>query len=212
MVPTILQNTAFFTKAAQMGLTAPTRTQLVVEGVANANDLSDWEDNNWEQFSSSCRRPRQILDVNNNLINQYQFILPVRSLERSKEASNVARYYNDIGQALTPANMRYQVISNSQVQRKAIEARLKEPTPDIPRLTKGYTVPQWADSFCMFLSKCSSAQGCATMANVSRTVEAVAISNHLLHANQPHYDEHGSVAKEYEHRLSHANASYGNYN
>ena len=121
----------------------------------------------------------------------------MRSLKRLKEASNIARYYNDIIQALTPTNMRYQVISNFQVQHKAIEARLKEPTPDVPRLTKGSKVPQWADNFRVFLSKCSCAQGCATMAYVSRTVEAVAISAPLLHVNQPHYGDHGSVAKEY---------------
>ena len=59
----ILQNTEFFTKAAQMGLTDLTRAQLVVEGVTNADDLSDWEDDDRDQFSSSCRRPGQILDA-----------------------------------------------------------------------------------------------------------------------------------------------------
>ena len=105
MVPTILQNTEFFTKAAQMGLTAPTRAQLVVEGVANADDLSDCEDDDWDQFSSSCRRPGQILEANNNLINQAPFILPVRSLKRLKETSNIACNYKNSGRSLTPANM-----------------------------------------------------------------------------------------------------------
>ena len=50
------------------------------------------------------------------------------------------------------------------------------------------------------------------MAYVSRTVEAVASSAPLLHVNQPHFDEHGSVAKEYKHRLSHPDARYGNDN
>ena len=171
MVLTILQNTAFFTEAAQMGLTALTRAQLVVEGVANVDDLSDWEDDDWDQFSSCCKRPGQVFDRNNNLINQDPFILPVMSLKRLIEASNIACYYNNIGQDLTPAKMRYEVISNFQVQRKAIGARLKEPTPNVPRLTKGSTVPHWAESFCVILSKCSSAQGCATMAYVSRTVK-----------------------------------------
>ena len=212
MVLTLLQNTEFFAEAAQMGINVLTRAQLDVEGVANADDLSDWDDDDWDQFSSSCKCPGQILDINNNFINQAPFILTVGNLKHLKEASNISRYYNYIGQGLTTANMRYQVISNFQVQRKAIEARLKEHTPDVPRLTKVYTVPQWADSFCVFLSKCPSAQGCATMAYVSRTVEAVANPAPLLHVNQPHSDEHSSVAKEYEHRLSHADAYYGNDN
>ena len=106
MVLTILQNTAFFTKAAQMGLTALTRAKLVVKGVTNANDLGDREDDNWDQFSSSCRCPGQIIDANNNLINKAPFILPVGSLKRLKEASNISRYYNHIGRSPTPANMR----------------------------------------------------------------------------------------------------------
>ena len=108
-----------------MGLTNLTRVQFFVEGVANADDISDWDNDDWEQFSPSRRRPGQILDANNNLINQSPFILPVSSLKCLKDASNIARYDNDIGRALTLANMRYQVIYNYQVQRKAIKARLK---------------------------------------------------------------------------------------
>ena len=124
-----------------MGLTDLTRAQLVVKGVDNADDLSDWEDDDWDQFSLSCKCPGQIINANNNLTNQAPFVLTVRSLKRLKESSNIYLYYNNIGRALKPVNMRYQVISNFQFQRKAIEARLKEPTPDVPRLTKLYTVP-----------------------------------------------------------------------
>ena len=60
--------------------------------------------------------------------------------------------------------------------------------------------------------KCSSAQGCATMVYASRMVEAVENPDLLLHVNQQHYNEHSSVAKEYKHRLSHADASYVNEN
>ena len=50
------------------------------------------------------------------------------------------------------------------------------------------------------------------MAYVSRMVEAFASSASLLHVNQPHSDEHGSVAKEHGYCLSHDDASYGNDN
>ena len=108
--------------------------------------------------------------------------------------------------------MRYQVISNFQVQRKTIEARLKEPKPYVPRLTKVSTVPQWDDSFRVFLSKCPSEQGCATMAYVSRTFEAFVSSAPSLHVNQLHCNEHGSTAKKYEHLLSQVDDHYGNSN
>ena len=41
---------AFFTEASQMGLTALNLLQLIVKGVANDDDISDWEDDNWDQF------------------------------------------------------------------------------------------------------------------------------------------------------------------
>ena len=69
-------------QSSQMGLTALTRAQLVFEGVANADDLSDREDDDWYQFYSNYRRLVQIFDANNNLINQDSFIIPVRSLKR----------------------------------------------------------------------------------------------------------------------------------
>ena len=50
------------------------------------------------------------------------------------------------------------------------------------------------------------------MTYVSRTVEAVTSSALLLHSNQPHSEEHSSIAKEYEHRLSHADAHNRNDN
>ena len=50
------------------------------------------------------------------------------------------------------------------------------------------------------------------MAYVSRTVEDAVSSAPLLHVNQLHSDEHGSIAKGYEHLFSHTDAHYGNNN
>ena len=106
--------------------------------------------------------------------------------------------------------MRYPVINNFQVQRKAIESRLTKPTPapDVPRLTKGLTVPQWAALFRVFLTIYSSTQGCATMVYVSLKDKAVVnpAPVPVLVVNQPHYIEHGLVAEDYRHCPLHADA------
>ena len=95
-----------------MGLTANTRAQLVIEGIGTTEDLSNWEDDDWDQFALSCRRPGRILDMNGNLVNQAPFHLPLRSLKRLKEASNITRFYDDSRRPLTAMNLRYPVIDN----------------------------------------------------------------------------------------------------
>ena len=69
MVLTNLQNTAFFTQAAQIGPASNARAQLVIEGIWTTEDLFNSEDHNWDQFALSCRRPGRILDANGNLVN-----------------------------------------------------------------------------------------------------------------------------------------------
>ena len=72
MVFTIIQNTSFFTDAFQMGFSVRTRQTLVNEGISVADDLHEWEDEEWDQFASNCKQPPQIFDPNNAklLINQ----------------------------------------------------------------------------------------------------------------------------------------------
>ena len=91
---TAIQNTSFFTDAVQMGLSVRTRQALVDEGISVADDLHEWEDDEWDQFASNCKRPPQIVDPNNDnmLINQAPFLVPVKSLKRFKESSRIAHF------------------------------------------------------------------------------------------------------------------------
>ena len=110
MVFTAIQNTSFFTDAVQMGLSVQTRQALVNEGISVADDLHEWEDDEWDQFAYNCKQPPQIFDPNNaNLfINQSPFLVPVKYLKRLKEASRIARFYKAVGLSLSQHHIRWQ--------------------------------------------------------------------------------------------------------
>ena len=89
MVFTAAQQIAFFEDADQMNLTTRTRTgSLVVEGIISVDDLAEWKDNGWDQWSSNCKKPDRIPDPNDAalLIAQAPLTLSVKSLKRLKIA------------------------------------------------------------------------------------------------------------------------------
>ena len=119
MVFTAIQNTSFFTDAVQMGPSLRTRQALVNEGISVADDLHEWEDEEWDQFASNCNQPPQIFDPNNDnlLINQAPFLVPVEYLNILKEASRIARFCEVVGRPLSQQHMRWQhVIENCAIQ------------------------------------------------------------------------------------------------
>ena len=57
MVFTVAQTTAFFTDADQLAITAETRIQLATEGLANVEDLAEFDDESLKQITDNLRRP-----------------------------------------------------------------------------------------------------------------------------------------------------------
>ena len=53
---------------------------------------------------------------------------------------------------LTAANIRWLVMDNFITQRKAMEIKVKETKPDVPKLTKNMTGAKWDDSLCVYAS------------------------------------------------------------
>ena len=193
MVFTAIQNTLFFTDAVKMGLSVRTRQALVNEGISMADDLHEWEDDEWDQFASNYKQQTQIVDPNNAnlLINQSPFLVPVKYLKRLKEASRIAHFYKAVGRPLSQQNMRWQhVIENYAIQRKEMENMLKEDVPDVTKLTKGTTVAAWAACMRVFLSKVSSVRDQATLIYMARLDENVGALK-AMKANKPHSINHG---------------------
>ena len=66
MVITNAQNNAFFTEAAQMGLSARTQTFLQTEGINTVDDLGEFtRKEDWTQIVANAKKPPRIPDPNN---------------------------------------------------------------------------------------------------------------------------------------------------
>ena len=74
---------SFFQDADHMGISACTQAQLAGEGIANLDDLTDFNNKEaWAQIVENCKRTPKIADPNNanQLVVQEPFQLPVNSL------------------------------------------------------------------------------------------------------------------------------------
>ena len=64
MVLTVNQITSFFEDAGQMGLVTRTRANsLNTEGITSIDDLAEWDDDDWDQGESNCKRPDKMKDL-----------------------------------------------------------------------------------------------------------------------------------------------------
>ena len=143
MVLTAAQTTSFFEDADQMGLTHLTRTiSLNSGGIITVGGLAHWKDDEWDQWKNNCKKPEIIPDPANpsNIIHQTTFAISVKSLKRLKAASELIRYYESVSIELTATKIRWPVIENYEIQRKAIYLRIKQTLPDVPKIGKTTTV------------------------------------------------------------------------
>ena len=63
MVLTGGQITAFFEYADQVGLTNRTRlSSLDPKAIAFIDDIAEWDDDDWDQWASNCKRPDKMQD------------------------------------------------------------------------------------------------------------------------------------------------------
>lgn len=63
MVLTGPQTTAFFTDPAQMALLARTHTQLLTEGIATVDDLSEFNKDDFKQIVDNLKSPPATLNA-----------------------------------------------------------------------------------------------------------------------------------------------------
>ena len=156
MVLTADQQFSFFEDADQMSLKHRTRVySLDVEGIENVDDLADWDDEDWDQWASNCKKPDRIQDPNNaaNLIAQVPFPLSIKSLKRLKIASKLIRYYKLVSVPLTVIKIKWTLMDNFEIQRKSMVGKANQTKPDIPNFSKNSTIAKWDDSIRVYASQ-----------------------------------------------------------
>ena len=141
MVLTQLQTTAFFENPDQLGIPHETMVQIQQEGIQAVADLADFEKQELQQLADNLRKPGgRIPDPNPNAapgatIPTPAFTYGAKSQKKLTVACDLVRYYQTVGRDLTAANIQWnQVMSNFEIQWKALNDRKILMSPQSPRL------------------------------------------------------------------------------
>ena len=123
-------------------------------------------------------------------------------------ACDLVRFFQSVGRDLTAANIQWnQVMSNFEIQWKALKERKDEDDPDVPKITKALPIIKRTEAFQDFLHRVIGAR-MIPLAYVIRIGPQVPGLAPTLGPNQPHSTEHGSVEGELIARASHTHALF----
>ena len=157
MVLTAAQTTAFFENPDQLGIPHETMVQIQREGIQSVADLADFEKQELQQLADNLRKPGgRIADPNPNAaagatIPTPAFTYGAKSQKRLTVACDLVRYYQTVGRDLTAANIQWNhVMSNFEIQWKALKDRKDEDDPDVPTITKALPIIKWIEAFKIF--------------------------------------------------------------
>jgi hypothetical protein len=108
---TAAQTTAFFEEEDQMPLAHATRLQLAVKGLAQVNDLTEFDNDCLKQITENvCKPGGTVPDPKPNategaVIPTLAFVFGAKSQAHLKVAIQAAKYYDTVGHELTAVNM-----------------------------------------------------------------------------------------------------------
>ena len=202
MVSMGAQTTAFFESPEQMGIPHATMVQIQHEGIQSVADLADFDKEFLQLLADKLREPGgRIPDPDPNAAEGATIPTPAftdgsKSQKRLTVACDLIRYYQTVGKDLTAANIQWnQVMSNFEIQWKALKERKDEDDPDVPKITKALPIIKWTEAFQDFLNRVVGAR-MIPLAYVVRIDSQVPGNAPPLAVNQPHSTEHGSVEGE----------------
>ena len=214
MVLTAAQTTAFFENPDQMGIPHTTMVQMQQEGIQLIVDLADFEKQSLQQLADNLRKPGgRVADPDPNApagatIPMPAFTYGAKSQKRLTVACDLVRFYQTVGRDLTAVNIQWnQVMSNFEIQWKALEDRKDEDDPDVPKTTKALPIIKWPEAFQDFLNRVIGVR-MIPLAYVIQIDPQVPGPAPTLAPNQPHSTEDGSVGSELIARASHTHAIF----
>ena len=218
MVLTAAQTTAFFENNDQMGIPHETMVQMQQEGIHSVADLADFDKDSLQQLADNLRKPGgRIPDPNPNTAEGATLPTPpftygAKSQKRLAAACNLIRYCQTVGKDLTASNIPWnQVMSNFEIQWKALKERKDEDDPEVPKITKALPIIKWTEAFQDFLNRVIGVR-MIPLAYVIQIDSLVPDTPPPLAANQPHSTEHGCVEGELVARAAHTHALYRDVN
>ena len=199
--------TAAQTNPDQMGIPHETMVQMQHEGIQTVADLADFEKQSVQQLADNLRKSGgRIPDPNPNAalgatLPMPAFTYGAKSQKRLTVACDLVRFYQTVGRDLTAANIQWnQVMSNFEIQWKALKDRKDEDDPDVPKITKALPIIKWTEAFQDFLNSVIGAR-MIPLAYVIRIDPQVPGPAPTLTPNQPHSTEHSIQPQEHHSRM-----------
>ena len=153
MVLTAAHTTAFFESPDQMGIPHATMVQMQQEGIQLVADLADFEKQSLQQLADNSRKAGgRVPDPDPNAT--LGATIPMPAFTYGAKACDLVRFYQTVGRDLTAANIHWnQVMSNFEIQWKALKDRKDEDDPDVPKITKALPIIKWTEAFQDFLNR-----------------------------------------------------------
>jgi hypothetical protein len=213
MPMTAAQTTSFFEQDTHMGIPNVTVVQLQQEGIKTVNDLADFDKDTMEQIAANLRQPAgRIPDPNlaaaaGATIPTPSFVFGAKSQKRLITASDLIRYYDTVGRSLTAANLQWtSVMSNFEIQWKALEDKKYLDEPEVPKITKALPIIKWTEAFRDYLHRMIGVRTIPLAYVIRAPVALPPIS--AITAGAPHSVEHEAIEIELTARASHTHALY----
>ena len=147
MVLTANQVRAFFHADNHMEIPVATIVQLVQEGIENPDDLQDFDKDSLKDVANNIRNLGGRIthpDPNaqaNATISTPPFVFGAKSQKRMLEVCELVRFYETIKRPITATNLFYRpVISELNLQCKALVDRKDGDVPEVPKVSKGLPI------------------------------------------------------------------------
>ena len=118
--------TVFFENAGSTGLSNRTRLQLAHEGIADPKDFKEFDEDGLNAIFLNLYKPLKIpatgaAAIAAGRLREIQaYEVSAKSKMRLKGAMLIAKFYDDVGRPLDPANMAWPVIKRFFEQWKAL--------------------------------------------------------------------------------------------
>ena len=121
-------------------------------------DIGEFYKDTFDQIAANLRRlTDRIPDPNptaaaGSTIPTPPFVFGAKSQNILIVAAKLINYYETVGQSLTEANIQWtNLVKNFDDQKKALEDKVKDNKPDVPKISKALPVIKWTEAFKDYL-------------------------------------------------------------
>ena len=200
------QNQNFFEHVDEMALPHDTVVQLAEEGITRAEDLVDFNEDDFKQVAANLRRPAgQVPDPTAGqpngapvgaMMNKQPFVFGAKSQARLSVTAELLRFYRTIGRTPHHNSVRWTVGRNFQEQWKALVDSKAETPPEVPLLGKGQPILKWVETFEDHCLRCYGIRNIPLSYVIRQDAELDDEGPPNRRAGEPFTDTYGSITDD----------------